>query len=140
MHVTNKREHIPLIVLFLACEFLFVLPNLFFTYYVLESDQLYIKSGYFLIKYIKYSDIVKIREAKSLFSPCGLHNDRLEILYKYQDSLDTVKISPKNKKEMLQLLYERVKKYGSNNRLKNVYQYQEDNQPMNGIIELEKNH
>ena len=104
----SSKEHPLLLVLFLLCEFLFLLPNLFLTYYIFEESCMYIRSGYFLWKNIDYSDIVKIRETKSLFSPSGLSMERIEITYKYKDSINTVLISPKKKKDVLNILDEKV--------------------------------
>ena len=84
----SSKEHPLLLVLFLLCEFLFLLPNLFLTYYIFEESCMYIRSGYFLWKNIEYTDIVKIRETKSLFSPSGLSMERIEITYKYKDSIN----------------------------------------------------
>lgn len=128
----NVKEHPLLILLFLMCEFLFLLPNLFFTYYILEKDCMYVRSGYFYYRCIVYHDIVKIRETKSVFSAAGLGLERIEITYKYKDSIDTVLISPKEKEKVRKELGERVKK--QNVKDLSGFVKPENDQPMNGII------
>ena len=131
----DPGEHTLLILLFLLCEFLFLLPNLCFTYYILEADTIYVRSGFFYCKYIDYEDIVKIRDRKSIFAACGLATDRIEITYKYKDSIDAVLISPKEKEKVKQELSDKVKKQNAKDLSCFVKSESEsNNQPLNGII------
>ena len=126
---TNKNEHILASIMFLLCEFLFLIPNLCFTYYVLEPDAIFVRSGYFCCKYIAYNDIVKIKDRKSIFSPCGLALNRIEITYKYKDSIDAVLISPKEKEKVKQTIEAKIKKQSTMDLNQN-----KNDQPVNGII------
>ena len=134
-YTKNVGEYTLLLLLFLLCEFIFLLPNLMLTYYVLEQDAIYVRSGYFYCKYIAYDDIVKIRDSKAILSACGLAYNRIEITYKYKDSIDIVMISPKDKKKVKSYLEERVKIQD----VKGLQEFEKIkhesiNQPMNGII------
>lgn len=131
----DTREHSLLILLFLLCEFIFLLPNLFFTYYILEENCMYVRSGYFTCRSIAYNDIVKIRDTKSVFSAGGLALERIEITYKYKDSIDTVSISPKEKEKLKEALSEKVQEHGAKD-LSSFIKSENDtkNHPINGII------
>ena len=128
----NSRQ---LMLLLSMCEFLIVLPNLFFTYYILEEEALYIRNGFFHTKDIPYQDIVKVRERKSLFAPCGMASQRIEVTYKSRDSIDSVLISPVSKSEFLNRLYEKVKKYRPRQGFQNYFKLEDStNNPLDGII------
>lgn len=131
----NHREPPFIVILFLLCEFLFLLPNLIFTYYIFEEECMFIRSGYLSCRCIYYKDIVKIKDAKSMFSPGGLALERIEIVYKYKDSINTVLISPKEKEKVKQELKEKVKLHKAEDLSCFAKQETENNnQPMNGII------
>ncbi len=129
------REHLLLIVLFFLCEFFFLIPILCFTYYILEDDKIYVRFGNIYYKGIAYEDIVKIRDTKSIFSACGLAMDRIEITYKYKDSIDTVLISPKDRDKVKTQLEARMKNQNATN-LSNFKKSdsESEDQPLNGII------
>lgn len=139
-HAEYNVGHPLLLILFLLCEFLFLVPNFLFTYYVFEENMMYIHSGCFLCNHIEYHDIVKIRETKSPFSPNGLAVDRIEITYKYKDSINTVLISPKKKEEVLKLLDKKVQVQSVTD-LSDFTKQENDakNQPMNGIFKMKSN-
>lgn len=131
----SHSVHPLLLILFLMCEFLFLLPNLLFTYYILEEECMFIRSGYISCRCIYYKDIVKIKDAKSMFSPGGLARERIEIVYKYKDSINTALISPKEKEKVRQELEAKVTLQNANDLSCFVKQENENNdQPMNGII------
>ena len=131
----DTREHTLLVLLFLLCEFIFLLPNLFFTFYILEADTIYVRSGYFYCKDIAYEDIVKIRDTKAIFAACGLAMERIEITYKYKDSIDTVLISPKEKEKVKLELKKKVKKQNAKDLSSFIKTESDSNdQPLNGII------
>lgn len=96
--------------LLFICEFLIVLPILFSTYYILEDDALFVRSGHLFFKHIFYKDIIKIRETKSLIAACGLSINRVEVTYKYEDSIDVVSISPKEREKFMNEITKKVKK------------------------------
>lgn len=96
---------------------------------------MFIRSGYFICRCIAYDDIVKIRDTKSVFSAGGLGLERIEITYKYKDSIDTVLISPKEKEKLKEELSEKVKKQNVKDLSSFVKQDNDgNNQPLNGII------
>jgi len=134
-NAVNMKEHSLLILLFLLCEFIFLLPIMILTYYILDEDCIYVRSGYFTCRKIPYEDIVKLRDTKSVFSAGGLGLERIEITYKYKDSIDTVLIYPKEKEKVKELLSEKVKR----DNIKDLsgfasHDNENKNQPMNGII------
>lgn len=96
---------------------------------------MFIRAGYISYRYVYYKDIVKIKDAKSMFSPGGLALERIEIVYKYKDSINTVLISPKEKEKVKQALNEKVKLQKVEDLSCFAKQHNENNdQPMNGII------
>lgn len=72
----------------------------FKTGYVIEHDVLKIKYGP-VKKKIRIEDIYSIREAKNPFSALALSMDKLEINCR---NYKTISISPKNKKEFIDIL------------------------------------
>lgn len=134
-NAANTREHSLLMLLFVFCEFIVLLPIMFLTYYTLDEDSLHVQSGYFTCRQIPYEDIVKLRDTKSIFSAGGLGLERIEITYKYKDSIDTVLISPRELEKVKKLLTDKVK----NDAIKDLSEFakpenETKNQPMNGII------
>lgn len=124
-----------LVALFFVCEFLFLLPNLCCTCYVLDEHAIHVRSGLFYYRSIAFDDIVKIRETKAIFAAGGLALDRIEITYKHKDSIDAVLISPKEKETVKCMLDENVKARV----VKDLAHFaksmdMDDHQPINGII------
>lgn len=68
------------------------------TYYIIKDNKVLIKSGFFYNLIIEIKDIKKVSESYNIISSPALSFDRLEIVY---DKLDTVLISPKDKRRFI---------------------------------------
>lgn len=71
--------------------------------YIIQQDQLIIKSGFFTNKQIKITSIRKIVKTKNIVSAPAASFDRLEIIY---NKFDSVEISPINKEKFIDDLLE----------------------------------
>ena len=71
------------------------------TFYIIESQNLIIKSGFIVNMKIDIQNIKKISKSKNITSSPALSFDRLEILY---NKFDTVLISPKDKSGFIEAI------------------------------------
>ena len=69
------------------------------TYYQLDNEKLFIRSGLFYKKEIPITTIRKIEETKNVFQAPALDHKRLAITY---NSYDTVYVSPKDKASFIE--------------------------------------
>jgi uncharacterized membrane protein YbhN (UPF0104 family) len=83
----------------------FTLSILRNTYYVLESDHMLIRSGWFRWR-TKYSDIVEVRPTRKIWSSAALSMDRLYIRHRLLRSSSF--ISPEDKEEFMRDLATRA--------------------------------
>lgn len=88
-----------LLIIFLVV--VFILQLFFNTYYVIEGSLLKIRSGFLYRIDIDIKTIKKIEESNSPLSSPAASFDRLEIIY---NKFDSVLISPKEKKEFIELI------------------------------------
>lgn len=88
-----------LLIIFLVV--VFILQLFFNTYYVIEGSLLKIRSGFLYRMDIDIKTIKKIEESNSPLSSPAASFDRLEIIY---NKFDSVLISPKEKKEFIELI------------------------------------
>lgn len=88
-----------LLIIFLVV--VFILQLFFNTYYVIEGSLLKIRSGFLYRIDIDIKTIKKIEESNSPLSSPAASFDRLEIIY---NKFDSVLISPKEKKEFIELM------------------------------------
>src|SRR5690606_36963699 len=66
--------------------------------YIIQHDELIIKSGFFTNKRIKITSIRKIVETTNIISAPAASFDRLEIIY---NTYDSIEISPSNKQNFI---------------------------------------
>lgn len=74
------------------------------TYYVVDGDRLYIKCSIFYNVSIGVNSILKISETNNPMSSPATSLDRLEIVYKKGEFSNSILISPKDKKGLIDLL------------------------------------
>lgn len=79
----------------------FVVHMFLTTYYIIDKEKLFIRSGFLVYISIEIKNIKKISETFNVMSSPALSLDRLEIVYGKSYS---VLISPKNKKEFFEVL------------------------------------
>lgn len=73
------------------------------TYYIIQDDNLIIKSGFIYHQKINIKTITKIESTKSIISAPATSLDRIEISF---NKFDQVVISPKHKQEFIAHLVE----------------------------------
>ncbi|MNT89404.1 hypothetical protein D3C72_2301220 [compost metagenome] len=71
------------------------------TFYTIENEKLYIKSGFLVNISLEIKQIKKISETNTIMSAPAVSFDRLEILY---NKFDTVVISPKEKVQFIEAI------------------------------------
>jgi hypothetical protein len=91
-----------------VCEFAILIPIFLRTYYILESDALYIFC-WFSKERIPYSQIISLKETRNPLASAALSIDRIEIKYRTKTWTSTIMISPKSKQDFIRLLEERLK-------------------------------
>jgi membrane protein YdbS with pleckstrin-like domain len=96
----------PIIAVILSVINIFlVIPIWLNTYYILDDDELRIRSGFCINMRIPYSDIKSIKETRDPTASAGLSLDRIEIKY---SKWGMVLISPKNKQNFITQLNQRI--------------------------------
>lgn len=91
-----EKDWWALLILVIATLFV---GNMFLsTHYTIKGENLIIKSGIFINKTIKITDIYKVEKTNSILSSPALSLDRIEIFYGNQNSM---MISPKQKEEFI---------------------------------------
>lgn len=71
------------------------------TFYIIENEKVFIKSGIFFNLSIKIKDIKRISESYNIISSPALSFNRLEVLY---NKFDTILISPKDKRRFIKAI------------------------------------
>ncbi|MDR2250836.1 PH domain-containing protein [Acinetobacter sp.] len=95
-------SNFPHLIIYSLVIFLIWLP-IFSTYYLIENNQLIIKSMIFRWK-INISDITQIEPTHNPLSSPALSLDRLKIIYMKNGRIASVMISPKDKEGFLNAL------------------------------------
>ena len=73
---------------------LFILYLLANTEYVIDSEKLYIKSGFVYRKHLDISRIISVRKTKNIFSAPAASLDRIQLTY---DKFGILVLSPRDK-------------------------------------------
>lgn len=102
-HNYSFVSNFPHLIIYSLVIFLIWLP-IFSTYYLIEHNQLIIKSMVFRWK-ININDITQIEPTHNPLSSPALSLDRLKIIYMKNGRIASVMISPKDKEGFLNALH-----------------------------------
>lgn len=105
----SLAEGIDQIIIFLIFSIvtIFLLSFLFYTYYELRQDYIYIRAGILLYK-IKYKNISTLKLSENFLSSAALSRKRIEIREKNKGFITgTTYISPINREEFLKKFKEK---------------------------------
>ncbi|SFS36737.1 PH domain-containing protein [Mucilaginibacter polytrichastri] len=95
------KGQIPAIIILSIAFGIVLLPIVLNTKYTINNDALIIKSGLIIKIDIDIKKIKKVIPNNTIWSAPALSSDRIEIFY---NTYDSVVISPKNKKEFIEML------------------------------------
>lgn len=106
---SNSREGTLFCVMLFGClDVLLLLPLLFFTDYTLTDDSLTVRCAYLTKERIPLRCIKLVQEARDFTFGPALSFDRIEVRYRIAGKDGRLLLSPKDKKEFLRLLTEKV--------------------------------
>nr|MBQ4319947.1 PH domain-containing protein [Clostridia bacterium] len=109
MMITERQPLWLPVCLFIVIDALLVYPSLVGTYYILEENELIVKSGLSTLTKVPYRYIVSVNETRNPLSSPALSLDRLEIRWAGEKK-GFVLISPKDKALFMRELNDRMKR------------------------------